>query len=110
MAKDNSRFEIALLSEEPEENVRSKNIKEEEKIWAQIEKHKRLQLQSKVWIIATVLLVIWIIFVIVVIILSGIGILNYHPSVLVTLLGSATVYLIGLFMKIVSYVFPDSRL
>ncbi len=45
MAKDNSRFEIALLSEEPEENVRSKNIKEEEKIWAQIEKHKRLQLQ-----------------------------------------------------------------
>ncbi len=49
----------------------------------------------------------WLGFVIVVTVLSGYEILDYHASVLVTLLGSATASIIGLLMKVVGYALPE---
>ena len=55
----------------------------------------------------TILVVLWLIFMGVLLVLEGNGTLDYHPSVLVALLGSATVSILALLMRIVSYTLPQ---
>ena len=67
---------------------------------------QRLDLQRWLPNFVACLVVIWIMFVIAVTFLAGWQILNYHASVLVTLLGSATASIIGLLIRVVGYALP----
>ena len=82
------------LSQKEAENFRRKE-------WQQ-----RVDLQRWLPSFVACLVVIWIMFVIAVTFLAGWEILNYHASVLVTLLGSATASIIGLLIRVVGYALP----
>ncbi len=71
------------------------------------ERVRRLEMQR--WIVPSVgcLVLIWLIFVVVIVVLDGMNRLDYHPSIIVTLLGSATASIVGLLMKVVNYTLPQ---
>ncbi len=55
------------------------------------------------------LVVSWVIFILVLVVLDSANVLDYHPSVLVALISSATVSILGILMKLVSYTLPDIK-
>lgn len=73
------------------------------------ERARRLEIQK--WIVPSVggLVLLWLIFVGFIVVSDGMDYLDYHPSVLVTLLGSATASIVGLLMKVVSYTLPKTN-
>lgn len=106
--KQLQRFLSELAKDEPTHPT-GQRPKDEGKDLKREEYAQRLSMQR--WIIPTVvrMSVGWIFFVASIVVLSGIGLLSYHPSVLVTLLGSATASIVGLLMKIVSHTLPNHR-
>lgn len=102
------RFLLELAKDKPTHPT-GQRPKDERKDLKREEHAQRLSMQR--WIIPTVvsMSVGWIIFVAIIVVLSGIDVLSYHPLVLVTLLGSATASIVGLLMKIVSHTLPNHR-
>lgn len=80
--------------------------KEEQQDLERQERQQKLWIQRMLFPKVGLLVQLWIVFVVVVVILAGMDILQYHASVIVTLLGSATASIVGLLMKIVNHVFP----
>lgn len=111
MAEDRFRFEIALTTDDLSKNPISKRkSKHYNEFLEGEETRQRLKLQQVLGPLISTLVGGWLIFVTLVMIFAGLNFLDYHPSVLVTLLGSATASLIGLLMRVVDYVFPNKNL
>ena len=112
MARVSFRFSKALSGEVPTENVRDgdENAAKENDLLVSQEWRQRLKLQQVLGPIIPRIVGAWLLFVAIILVLSGLDILEYHASVLVALLGSATISLVALFMKVVSYAFSDKGL
>ena len=68
---------------------------------------RRLKMQKWVPYYIIVLVTLWLVFMGVLVVSNGLEWLDYHPSVLVALISSATVSIVGLLMKVVSYTLPS---
>ena len=98
---------LSELSQDVPTHSGGRRPQEEGKDLKREEHERRLGMQR--WIVRTVAILVgvWVPFVMVITVLDGAGVIKYHPSVLVTLLGSATASIIGLLMKVVSYTLPN---
>lgn len=101
------RLEKALKHERLRKGVNWWRTRREHQFLKSEEWIRRLSMQRWLVPLVTWLVVAWLIFVGAVVILDGMAILDYHPSVLAALLGSATASIVGLLLKVVSYTLPE---
>lgn len=94
------------LSEDTAKLTKDSRARKEQEDFDGLERLQRLKIQKWLFIVAVFLVYGWIFFVAFVMVMAGSGRWVYHPSVLVTLLGSGTASIVGLLVKIVNHVFP----
>lgn len=94
------------LSKDTSKLAQDEGAQKEQKYLDELERLQRLWIQKGLFRFAVLFVYGWICFVMMVMIMAGAGHWEYHPSVLVTLLGSGTASIVGLLVKIVNYVFP----
>ena len=104
-----TRFlEKSVENDQPRHVSDDQRVQDENTDLGRTEWLQRIGMQK--WIVPSVLILVglWLIFVIIIVVLDGMDCLDYHPSVLVTLLGSATASIVGLLMRVINYTLPTT--
>ncbi len=70
---------------------------------------QRLKMQKWMAPFIITLVVMWLFFILALVVLDGSEVLDYHPSVLVTLIRSATISIVGILMKFANYTLPEIK-
>lgn len=86
---NSQRLKKSVVSDDPPHGRGRRRVLRETKDLEREEWARTLKMQG--WIVPSVvgLVLAWLIFVGFIVVFDGMGVLDYHPSVLVTLLGSA---------------------
>lgn len=99
----------AIGLDQPKNRSKLQTSEREAKFLKNKEWKQRLRMQRWVPGLITFLVISWLVFIGIIVILDGTETLEYHPSVLVSLISSATVSIVALLMKVVSYTLPEMK-